>query len=70
MKCWKIFEIKVEMSGEKIAAPEGTWVLVGGMEMPATIQLESINFAVEKLSRMQMLHKGKNKKNNQVTIKR
>ena len=37
MKCWKIFEIKVEMSGEKIAAPEGTWVLVGGIEMPATI---------------------------------
>ena len=37
MKCWKIFEIKVEMSGEKIAAPEGTWVLVGGIEMPTTV---------------------------------
>ena len=35
MKCWKISEIIVEMSGEKRVAPEGTWVLWGGIEIPA-----------------------------------
>ena len=34
MKCWIILKIKVEISGEKRAAPEGPWVLGGGSEMP------------------------------------
>ena len=32
MKCWIILKIKVEISGEKRAAPEGPWVLGGGSE--------------------------------------
>ena len=36
MKCCKVLEIKVEISGEKRAAPEGTWVLGDGIEIPAT----------------------------------
>ena len=35
MKCWKILEIKVEMSEEKRAATKDTWVLGGGVEIPA-----------------------------------
>ena len=36
MKCWKILEIKIEISGKKKTAPEGIWVLEGGIEIPAT----------------------------------
>ena len=35
LKSWKILEIKAKVSGEKRAAPEGTWVLGGGIEIPA-----------------------------------
>ena len=35
MKCWKMLEIKVEILGEKRAAPEGTWVLGGVIQIPA-----------------------------------
>ena len=31
MKCWEVLEIKIEMSGVIRAAPEGTWVLGGGI---------------------------------------
>ena len=34
MKCWKILEIKVEISGEKRAAPEDTQLLGSAIEMP------------------------------------
>ena len=37
MKCWKILEIKIEISGEKTAAPVGTWMLGGGGEIPAAL---------------------------------
>ena len=33
MKCQKILEIKVGISGEKRAAPKGTWILGGGIEI-------------------------------------
>ena len=36
MKCWEILEIKIEISGVIRAAPEGIWVLGGGIEIPAT----------------------------------
>ena len=36
MKCCKKLKIKVEISGEKRAAPERNWVLGGGIEIPAT----------------------------------
>ena len=53
MKCWKIWESNVEISGEKRAAPEGAWVLGGG-----------------KLSKTQILKKGKNEKKNQLDNER
>ena len=37
MKCWKLLEIKVELSGEKRAAPECTWVLESTIEIPTKI---------------------------------
>ena len=60
--------------GEKRAAPEGNWVLGGGIEITVPslfMELESINFMLEKLSRTQMLKKAKNKqKNNWIAMKR
>ena len=34
MKCWKILEIKVEISGETCAATEDTWLLGSAIEIP------------------------------------
>ena len=39
MKQWKIYEIKAIITGEKRRAPEGTWVLGGGIELPCTYYL-------------------------------
>ena len=38
-KCWKILEIKVEISGEKRSSPEGAWVLGDSVEIPATFYI-------------------------------
>ena len=65
MKCWKVLEIKVEIAGGKGASPEVTWVLGGDIEIRAVflfLEVGSINFTLEKLSRTQMLSNGKNKK--------
>ena len=34
VKQWKIYEINVEITGKSRRAPEGTWVLGGGIELP------------------------------------
>ena len=60
MKCWKIIEIKVEMSWEKRAAPDENWVLEGGIEIPATFYVYGAR--IHKLHVRKMLNKGKNKK--------
>ena len=39
MKQWKIYEIKDIITGEKRRAPEGTWVLGGGIELPCKYYL-------------------------------
>ena len=39
MKRWKLYQIKVTITGEKRRAPEGTWVLGRGIELPCTYYL-------------------------------
>ena len=36
MKEWRILSMEVIITGEKWCAPEGTWVLEGGIELPCT----------------------------------
>ena len=43
MKCWIILKIKVEISGEKRAAPEGPWVLGGGSEKKKKLHKDKAN---------------------------
>ena len=38
-KAWKVYEIQAKITGESRRAPEGTWVLGGGIEMPVSIPL-------------------------------
>ena len=33
-KAWKVYEIQAKITGKSRRAPEGTWVLGGGMEIP------------------------------------
>ena len=34
-KAWKVYEIKAKITGKSRRAPEGTWVLEGGIEIPS-----------------------------------
>ena len=34
MKSWKVYEITCTITGQSRKAPEGTWVLGGGIELP------------------------------------
>ena len=34
LKAWKVYEIQAKITGKSWRAPEGTWVLGGGIELP------------------------------------
>ena len=39
MKEWKLYKVTATITGEKRRAPEETWVLGGGIELPCTYYL-------------------------------
>jgi hypothetical protein len=36
LKSWKVWKITAVITGQQRRAPEGTWVLGGGIELPCT----------------------------------
>ena len=72
MKCWKILEIKVEISRKKRAAPEGTWVLGGTMEIPATFYVYGArikNAVIKKVIKNADAEQGEKQTKKNITIR-
>ena len=38
-KAWKVYEIQAKITGKSRRAPEGTWVLGGGIEIPCQYKI-------------------------------